>query len=122
LQSDEKEAFDLFYYIVEFLKSEIDIEIIKKILQNIANINHLSENKENILYKVKQIKAWNYFLRFQLLKAVEVGNRDLVEYLIKTGIDVTIVNDFNSNIFHEASKYENIEIIRLIANKFESMI
>jgi hypothetical protein len=55
LQSDEKEALDLFYYIVEFLKSELDVEIIKKILQNIANINHLSENKENILFKVKKI-------------------------------------------------------------------
>jgi hypothetical protein len=42
--------------------------------------------------------------------------------LIKKGIDVTIVNEFNANIFHEASKYENIEIMRLIANKFGSMI
>jgi hypothetical protein len=58
LQSDGK-AFNLFYYvqvIVKFFKYELDVEIMDKILENDANIiNYLSENKENVLFKVKKI-------------------------------------------------------------------
>ena len=77
------------------------------------------------------------------MKAIGVNNKDLVEFLIKNGVDVRKVKKFSinnkstnneskvepksqtltefiSNIFHEACKYENIEIIRLIANEFTS--
>ncbi len=58
MQSDGK-AFNLFYYvqvIVKFFKYELDVEIMDKILENDANIiNYLSENKENVLFKVKKI-------------------------------------------------------------------
>jgi hypothetical protein len=58
LESKKEEkfaAFDLIYYIqviLKVLKFEPDIGLMEKILKNGANINYLSEYKENALFKV----------------------------------------------------------------------
>ncbi len=43
-----------------------------------------------------------------------------MEYLIDKKIDFKQVNNFNSNIFHFAANYDNVEIIRYMAKKLKS--
>jgi hypothetical protein len=39
--------------------------------------------------------------------------------LIEKQIDIKKVNKFGCNIYHETAKYNNIEIIRIIAKEFK---
>ena len=58
---------------------------------------------------------------FLILKAIGVNNTNLVRYLIEKGVNVKQENQFGCNIFHETAKYNNPEIIKLIAKKFEGI-
>ena len=53
------------------------------------------------------------------LKAIKLGYEDLVEFLLEKDINLLIKNKSACNVFHTVAQYENINIMKMLLQKFK---
>ncbi|XP_067654205.1 uncharacterized protein [Haliotis asinina] len=75
-----------------------DLEMVKLILSmNVVNINS---------------RGWNS--RTPVMRAAESGHRDVVEFLVSRGADVSLVDGYGDNVLHFACRGGDLETVKLI--------
>ena len=105
----------------EHKNEEVSLVFVKNLVDEGSDVNYSNANLENSLtfVNIKFFKLKRYLYLFYL-KAIQLGDEQLVEYLLEKGVQFNRSSKSEGfNVFHMIAKYENINIMKLIVDKFQ---
>jgi ankyrin repeat protein len=100
-------------YIKKLGQAEVSILIWAVMQKNLKSVKLLVDHKANINWK-------DWFKTTALMYAADLGNLDIINYLVKNGADIHAHDDQGNNVLSAAKEGKHSEAIKLIENLLQN--
>lgn len=106
-----------------YLAVEEDLATVRKAIIDIkADVSQIS--KEPLIFK-RHLNGGDFhpvlrLTKSPLMRAAELGKRDIVEYLVSEGADIFQIDEDGRNVLHYATLNGNVELIESLAEAFKT--
>ncbi|XP_067658335.1 serine/threonine-protein phosphatase 6 regulatory ankyrin repeat subunit A-like [Haliotis asinina] len=114
----EKGHRDMFDLLV---REGADVSLVDDYRNNILHVacigGHVDMVKYALSKKVADINSRGHYGRTPVMMAAEKGQRDVFDFLVREGADVSLVDDYRKNILHVACIGGHVEMVKHALSK-----
>ncbi|XP_046548425.1 protein fem-1 homolog B-like [Haliotis rubra] len=110
--------------VVEFLVNHgADLSLVYSSGSSTLHIASLGGHLEVVKYSVSEnkvdINSRGWRMKTPVMVAAEMGKKDVVEFLVEHGADLSLVYDGGSSTLHLASAEGHLEVVKYVVSKYK---